>query len=63
MHNNPVYQAFGQNDFVSQFKKFMSDFHGNPQQQVQQMLNTGQLSQAKLNSAIQTAQQLMRLLR
>lgn len=44
---------------MTQFNQFRSLFHGNgqqAQQQVQQMLNSGQLSQERLNQAIQYAQ-------
>ena len=49
---NPLFNLFGQNqngifspNFVQQFNQFRSTFQGDPKQQVQNLLNTGQMSQ------------------
>lgn len=51
-----------QPDIIQQFNQFRQNFRGNPQQQIQQMLNSGKVSQAQYNAAVQKAQQLQRLL-
>ena len=48
---NNLYKAFGGNDFMSRFNQFKSQFQGNPQQQIQSMLQTGQITQEQLNEA------------
>jgi hypothetical protein len=52
----------GGNDIVSRFRQFQQMFKGDPQQQVQQLLNSGRVSQDQYNAAVQKAQQLSRLL-
>ena len=41
--------------FLAQFNQFMQGFHGDPHQQIQQMLSSGQVSQDQVNQAIQVA--------
>lgn len=48
---------------LSRFQQFKQTFTGNPQQQVQQLLNSGKISQSQLNQAVQMAQQLQKLLK
>lgn len=48
---------------LSRFQQFKRTFTGNPQQQVQQLLNSGKISQSQLNQAVQMAQQLQKLLK
>lgn len=61
---NPLYQQMneGGNDIVSRFRQFQQMFKGDPQQQVQQLLNSGRISQEQYNAALQKAQQLSRLI-
>lgn len=70
---NELYNQFGKNnsnkpddggfsEFVQQFQQFKSQFRGNPQEQIQRMLQSGQISQAQLNQAQQLAQQFIRFL-
>ena len=59
---NPLINSNSNNDFISRFKKFRQSFSGDPQQQVQQLLNSGKVSQEQYNAAVQKAQQLSRLL-
>lgn len=40
---------------MQQFNQFMQTFSGNPQEQVQQMMNSGKVTQEKLNWAHQQA--------
>lgn len=60
---NPLYQQYGfnQNDFLSRLNKLKSK-GGDPNQMIQQMLNSGRISQAQYNSAVNRAQQIMRML-
>jgi hypothetical protein len=52
----------GGNDIVSRFRQFRQMFKGDPQQQVQQLLNSGRISQDQYNAAVQKAQQLGQLM-
>ena len=42
---------------LMQFMNFRNSFQGNPQQMVQQMLSSGQISPQKYQEAVQIAQQ------
>lgn len=64
--SNPLFDQFGNkgnNDFISQFNQFKKNFNGNPQQMIQQMLNSGKITQDQLNQAMQRANQLMRFMK
>lgn len=50
------------NDFLSRFNRFWHSFSGDPQQMIQQMMNSGRISQAQYNSAVQETQQLAKVL-
>lgn len=64
---SPLFNAFGNmpmnNNLIQQYKQFRSMFSGDPKQQVQQMLNSGQLSQQRFNELMNTAEQLQRMMR
>ena len=53
----------GLQNVISRFQQFKKMFSGNPQQQVQQMLNSGRVSQEQYNQAVQMANQLQKLLK
>ena len=67
----PLFNALGgaQNGFgnmgqiLQQFQQFKSMFKGDPRQQIQQMLNSGRVSQQQYNQAVQLAQQLQGFLK
>jgi len=60
---NPLYQQMSQpNDIISRFRQFRQTFKGNPQEQVQQLLNSGRITQAQYNAAVQQAQALQKML-
>ena len=63
---NPLYQMIGQqmpnNNLLQRFQQFQQMFKGDPRQQVQQLLNSGKVSQAQYNQAVQMAQQLRGML-
>jgi len=44
-----------------QFMQFKNNFSGNAQQQVQQMLNSGKISQDQYNAAVKQAQQFQQM--
>ena len=64
--SNPLYQQMnqqnGMDQLMSRFRQFQQMFKGDPRQQVQQLLNSGKVSQAQYNQAVQMAQQLQRML-
>ena len=69
---NPLFKALGggqlpgplgnMQNMVSQFRQFASSFQGDPQQKVQQMLQSGQMSQDQYNKLYQMAMQFKNLL-
>lgn len=63
---NNLYQQLNQNNnnlasMMKQFNEFRQNFQGNPQQTVQQLLNSGRMSQAQYNQLSQMANQFMQL--
>lgn len=60
---NNLYNSLGNNNLVQQFQKFKSNFKGDAREQVQSMLNSGKISQADYNRAVQMANQLKGLLK
>lgn len=50
------------NPMLQKFNQFRQMFKGNPQQQVQQMLNSGKISQAQYNQAVQMANQVAQMM-
>lgn len=59
---NPLFEQMTGNGLLQRFQQFRQGFHGNAQQQVQQMLQSGQITQQQYNDAVQKAQQLQRIL-
>ncbi len=63
MKTNPLIQNNpNNNDIISRFQKFRQSFSGNPQQQVQQLLNSGRISQEQYNAAVQKANALAKMM-
>lgn len=57
---NPLFQQIGNtspinNNLIKQFQQFKQTFSGDPKQQVQQLLNSGKVSQEQYNNAVQMA--------
>ena len=48
-------------DFMQRFKQFREQMTGDPRAQIQQLMNSGRISQAQYNFAYQTATQLMNM--
>lgn len=64
---NPLFQQMnqgqsGMNGLLQRFQQFQQMFKGDPRQQVQQLLNSGRVSQSQYNQAVQMANQLQRLM-
>ena len=66
---NPLFNQMGNGQFPGQmghmlnaFQQFKANFHGDAQQEVQRLLNTGQMSQAQYNQLAQAAQQIARMM-
>ena len=67
---NPLYQQQMTNggignmqNIIKQFQQFKQSFNGDPQQQIQQLLNSGKVSQAQYNKAVQMAQMFQQFLK
>lgn len=63
--SNPIFDMLGSSSqvgdslqLINQFIQFKNSFRGNPQEEVQRLLNSGKISQAQYNDAVQKAQQL-----
>lgn len=64
--SSPLYESLAnkqQPNIIQQFQKFKSSFSGDPRQKVQELLNSGKVSQAQYNNAVQMANQLQKLLK
>lgn len=55
----PLYNMMNQNNpynnFMKQFNEFKKTINGNPQEQIQQLMNSGKITQAQYNAAVQKA--------
>lgn len=66
---NQLFQMLGANQFgnmtglVHQFQQFKQSFNGDPRQQVQQLLNSGKVTQAQYDKAVQMANALKGMLK
>ncbi len=59
---NPLFNTYGNNNIIQKFMQFKNSYNGDPKQQIQQMLNSGQLTQEQYNQAVEKANQLQMLL-
>lgn len=63
--SNPLFDILGGSalpPIVQQFMQFKQSFKGDPKQQVQQMLNSGKITQDQYNAAVKKAQDLQKIL-
>ena len=61
--SNPLYGSMQpQNNMLQRFQQFQKMFKGDPKEQVQQLLNSGRVSQSQYNQAVQMANQLQKML-
>ena len=62
---NPLYQQMQPqqqgNSLLQKFQQFRKGFQGDPRQQIQQMMNSGKVSQEQYNRAVQMAQQFQKM--
>lgn len=60
--SNPLYKQYGNNNpygnMMQRFNQFRQQFQGDPRQQIQQMLNSGKITQQQYNQAVQKAKAL-----
>ena len=67
---NELFQQFGSSmpmpgrigNLIQQYHQFRANFQGDPRQQVQQLLNSGRMSQEQFNQLAGLANQFQRLL-
>lgn len=65
---NPIYEQYrgtpnNVTNIMNQFQQFRNTFRGDPKQQVQQLLNSGRVSQEQYNRAVQMANQFMKYMK
>ena len=64
--SNSIYNSMRpQNPFqqiINEAKEFRKTFNGNPKDEVQRLLNSGQMSQAQFNHYSQIAQQISQMM-
>lgn len=63
---NPLYNQLmssNTNPMFSRIKQFKQMFSGDPKQMVQQMLNSGRITQAQMNQYIQQANEIYKMMR
>ena len=65
--SNPLFGMFGGNQmqtngFLQRLQQFKQTFTGDPKQRVQDLLNSGKISQQQYNQAVQMAQQMQKML-
>ena len=63
---NPLYQQMqpmnGMQQMLERFRQFQQSFRGDPRQQIQQLLDSGRVTQQQYDRAVQMAQQFQRML-
>lgn len=64
--SNPIFQQMNPMNNIQQvlqrFKQFQQSFHGDARQQVQQLLNSGKVTQAQYDNAVKLAQQFRQII-
>ena len=61
--SNPLYGMMqNQSNFLQKLQQFQQMLKGDPREQVQQLLNSGRVSQAQYNQAVQMANQFQKML-
>jgi len=68
--SNPLFQMLGNQipnmggieKIFQAFQQFKNQFRGDARQQVQEMLNSGRISQNQFNQAVQIAQQFQKMI-
>lgn len=64
--SNPLFNLMGgnqmQNPMLQQLMQFRNSFKGDPRAQVQQLLNSGRVSQSQYDQAVQMANQINKMM-
>ena len=62
--SNPIYNLLNgqQNNMLAQFQQFKQSFNGDPNQTINQMLQSGKVTQEQVNRATQIANQMKGML-
>lgn len=62
---NPLFNLLGTNanPMIKQFMQFKQSFKGDAREQVQQLLDSGQISQEQYNKAVEMANQLQSMMK
>lgn len=64
--SNPLFEQLNNNQnsnsMLQQFLQFKQNFNGDPRQTVQNLLNTGRMSQQQFNQLAQQATQMQKIL-
>ena len=64
--SNPIFSMMQNqapmNGLIQRFQQFSRAFQGDPKQQVQQLLNSGRVSQEQYNQAVNLANQLQKMM-
>lgn len=62
--SNPIYNLLNgqQNNLLAQFQQFKQSFKGDPNQTINQMLQSGKVTQEQVNRATQIANQMKGML-
>lgn len=58
---NPLYQN-QVNPMIQRFQQFKANFKGDPREQVQQLLNSGKVSQQQYDQAVRMANQMKQMM-
>lgn len=65
---NPLFNLLGgnrqpNNNILQQFQQFKNSFKGDPRQQIQDLLNSGKISQEDYNNAVNLANQISKMMK
>ena len=64
--SNPLFQQMNpqgpMQQMMQRFQQFRQTFQGDPRQQVQNLLNSGRVTQQQYNNAVQMAQQFQKMM-
>lgn len=61
--SNPLFQSMGgNNSFMQALTNLKRSFNGDPQEKIQELLNSGKVTQAQYNAAVQKAQAIQQMM-
>lgn len=66
--SNPLFSMFGNSqlgnmaNMIQQFRKFSQTYQGDPKQQIQELLNSGKITQSQYDQAVQMAKEFQKML-